>query len=180
MARARRCILVVAGASGARAVRAGFLARAKKGKLPVWELIPLDTHHTLVVSGIGKGNAGAAVGRCVEKGSCSYVVSVGLAGALPGAGPLPRGAVVAATHCVYADEGAMTPRGFFDCAELGFPVAPAPFEGNRGRVPERVLSRLRPLANRCDTIATVSTCSETDELARVTAVRTGAAAEAME
>ncbi len=165
----------------ARAVMAAFGKDAAPNlEQTMWEHIPLDDRHTLVVSGIGKGNAGAAASACVSKASCSCVLSVGVAGALPGPRALPLGSVVAATHCVYADEGCQTPEGFIECAALGFPVAPAPFEGNRAAVPARVLERLRPVADCCGPIATVSTCSGTDALARAIAERTGAVAEGME
>lgn len=173
------CLLVVAAAGEGRAVLRAF-GGAERAADRAWELHRLGEGYDLVVSGIGKANAAGAVGRCADPRRHGMVVSVGVAGALPGPRVLPLGAVVCATHCVFADEGVETPGRFVECAEIGFPIAGAPFEGNRARVSAAVLKGLTLLADRAGPVATVSTCSGTDERARAVAVRTGAVAEAME
>jgi futalosine hydrolase len=100
-----------------------------------------------------------------------------VAGALPGSG-LEIGAAVAATACVFADEGLQTESGFTDCAAMGFPLAD--FPGAAAPVGEDALGVIRPLADAAGPIATVSTCSGTDALARAVRDRTGALAEGME
>jgi futalosine hydrolase len=85
---------------------------------------------------------------------------------------------VAATSCVFADEGVETPDGFLDCAAMGFPLGP--FPGSAVPVDAGLLARLAPLGDATGPIATVSTCSGTDARARWVRERTGALAESME
>lgn len=131
----------------------------------------------LALTGIGKVNAAAAAARLLDPARHSAVLSAGIAGSLPGSA-LALGDVVAASACVYADEGLETDDGFKDCAAMGFPLGD--FSGSAVPVDPVLLDSLRALAGRVAPIATVSTCSGSDALAHKVAARTGAVAEAME
>lgn len=146
--------------------------------------------------------------RARERGApFEIVLNVGVAGALPlvessesgGSGesgghasdsssPLAFaaeiGAVILGTHAVYAEEGLMTPEGFRDMSGLGFPLLPG-ITGNVFPADQRLLARLDAslpahLGIRAARLATVATCSGTDDRAREVVHRTGALAEAME
>lgn len=131
---------------------------------------------TTVVSGIGRTNAAATTTEALlTRGPCDGVISAGIAGALPGSN-LRLGEVVVASQCVYLEEGLLTPVGFQSMADLGFPLGD--FAGNVVPVGEAMLSAAVEL--RTGPIATVATCSGTDEAAKDVAQRTGALAEAME
>ena len=131
----------------------------------------------VVVSGIGRTNAAAATtAALLEQGPYHGVLSVGIAGALPSA-MLRPGEVVAATACIYMEEGLLAPDGFIDTAAMGFPLGE--FAGNRVPVDERLTRFLAGPLHRAP-IATVATCSGTDALAVEVERRTGAVAEAME
>ncbi len=129
------------------------------------------------VSGIGRTNAAAATtAALLEEGPFDGVLSVGIAGALPGS-MLQPGELVVATACVYMEEGLRTPQGFQDTAAMGFPLGD--FQGNRVPCQPR-LTTFVPGPRHDGPIATVATCSGTDALAAEVAERTGALAEAME
>ena len=131
----------------------------------------------VIVSGIGRTNAAAATTEAIIKdGPFDYVFSVGLAGSLPEAG-LEIGDIVVASACVYVEEGLHTPDGFQDMAGLGFSLGD--FTGNAVPVDPNMLVVLNALY-RAGLIATVATCSGTDEAAREVVRRTDAIAEAME
>lgn len=187
----RPILLAAAAPAEARAVLAGIGAEPladsltppgqRMGSKPKhdwpWTRLEVNDRFHLVLTGVGKANAAAAVARTLDPTLHSCVLSVGIAGALPGSG-VEIGQSICATACVYADEGVLTPDGFMDCAEIGFPLGP--FGGKIIRVPDEIIGRLSCLADRTGPIATVSTCSGTDELAATVAERTGALAEAME
>ncbi|MHC5004753.1 MAG: phosphorylase family protein [Planctomycetota bacterium] len=120
-------------------------------------IVPHDGVRT-VVAGIGRTNAAAATTEAILRdGPFGAVLSVGVAGALPDGG-LAIGDVVVASRCVYAEEGLLGPEGFVTLAGIG--LALGDFPGGP--------------------IATVATCSGTDEAAAEVVRRTGAVAEAME
>lgn len=132
---------------------------------------------TIVVGGVGRTNAAVATTRgLLHDGPFDAVISAGVAGALPDA-PCSIGDVVVGTHAVYAEEGVSTPTGFQDMTSLGFPLGP--FEGNVVPADASLGAALSGLGT-SGVIATVATCSGTDEAARVVQGRTGAVAEAME
>ena len=133
----------------------------------------------VVVSGVGRTNAALATTRCVlESGPFDGVLSLGVAGALPEVEPgLEIGDVVVATESIYHEEGIATPSGFKDMTALGFPLGD--FEGNRIPAEAALLERFGALG-RCAAIATVATCSGSDDSALEVRRRTGAIAEAME
>ena len=131
----------------------------------------------VVAGGVGRTNAAVATTRAqLEQGPFDAVLSMGVAGALPGSG-LDLGDIVVGTSAVYMEEGIDTPEGFGDTSSLGFPLGD--FTGNAVPADPALLERLAPLG-RSGPIATVATCSGTDESAERVAVRTGAIAEAME
>jgi futalosine hydrolase len=137
---------------------------------------PLDGA-VIVVGGIGRTNAAAATTQgLLRREAFDAVLSAGVAGALPGS-ELEIGAVVAASACIYVEEGLATPGGFADVEAMG--LALGDFAGNRVPVDDDLLE---VLAGRFPVgpVATVATCSGTDEAAAEVVRRTGAVAEAME
>ena len=141
------------------------------------EAIGLIDDVVIVVSGIGRTNAAAATTEAiVRNGPFDLAVNAGVAGALPSGG-LSIADTVVATRCVYFEEGLWAPSGFKDIAAMGFALGD--FPGNVVPVDEAVLARLTDYLS-CGPIATVATCSGTDEAARLVQQRTGAVAEAME
>ena len=141
------------------------------------EAIGLIDDAVIVVSGIGRTNAAAATTEAILRdGPFGLVVCAGVAGVLPGGG-LSIAETIVATSCVYFEEGVMTPSGFEDIAAMGFALGE--FGGNVVPVDTDALSRLGDHFHR-GPIATVATCSGSDEAAREVVVRTGAVAEAME
>ena len=134
----------------------------------------------VVVSGVGRVNAAVATTLALGRGSYDGVISVGVAGALPG-GDLQVGELVIADRVVYVEEGLITPDGFTDLAAMGFPPASF-FQGNSADCEGDMLEILRSTLPdvRVGGIATVATCSGTDAAATMVAERTGALCEAME
>lgn len=132
------------------------------------------------MTGVGKANAAGATARALQMRTYWSVINIGIAGALPGS--LRIGQVVLASSSVFSDEGILTPEGFRTCSQMGFP--PAPSSGDALPVDPELLSRLEPMVRSrggsVGPVATVSTCSGTDALARGVVERTGAIAEAME
>ncbi len=177
----RRALLVVAVDAEANALRRGFgLAEASHA---AWSCVELTDRLDLVVTGVGKSNAAGATARTLAPIRHAAVLNVGIAGALPreGAEPLALASLVAATQSTLADEGMLAPTGFQSLAQMGF--APMPASGADGMsvaAHAPLLEALGPLVNATDPVATVSTCSANDALARDVALRTGALAEAME
>ncbi|HYE60941.1 MAG TPA: futalosine hydrolase [Phycisphaerales bacterium] len=167
-----KLLIAVAADIEARAVIAATPMHAPD-PLPQWQLIPLTATTDLVITGVGKAPAAGAVAR-VLNASHKLVLSTGIAGTY---GHLPLLATIAATHSILADEGVATPTGFDDLTALGF--APSP-HGLHIPTDPRALEALRPHCTHTGPIATVSTCSGTDTLARAVSTRTGALAEAME
>ena len=132
---------------------------------------------TVVAGGVGRTNAAASTTRAIlQDGPFSLVISAGIAGILPGSG-LDIGDVLISSECVYMEEGIETPDGFQDMDAMGFPLGE--FKGNHVPVDFDVLQRC-PDGFQKGPIATVATCSGTDDLARLVHQRTGAMAEAME
>lgn len=144
----------------------------------------------VVAGGIGRTNAAVTTTQAIlDHGPFSAVISMGVAGSLPdrsGNAAAAIGDIAAASTCVYAEEGLITPEGFRDMTGLGFALGD--FAGNAVPVDEALLRGMRSALERSlsaesahvGPIATVATCSGTDEAAREIANRTGAIAEAME
>ena len=131
----------------------------------------------VVAGGIGRTNAAAATTQAlIEQGPFDAVLSVGVAGSLPGA-DLALGETLVADACVYFEEGLLTPDAFLDMGAMGFKMGD--FEGNIVPADEELLDRVLervPVGH----IATVATCSGSDLQASLVARRTQAIAEAME
>ena len=157
-----------------------------------WILERVGPGVELVVTGVGKVNAAAAVASSLEPHRHVGVLSLGIAGILPQDGPRPViGDVVVASAMRYPDEGLETPDGYRSLAQLGFPHGP--FDGGLGfaatpdwaaTLHQRLGAALARNDSACRVhlgpIATVSTCSGTDALAQQVYSRTEAIAEAME
>lgn len=172
----RSTLLLVASPLEARAAL-DALNHADLAVPEEWDRRVIAPGLEIVVAGVGKANAAAALARFAEPARHGRVIWIGVAGALPDTS-LVLGQAVAATACVFADEGLRTPAGFTDCAAMGFPLVPG--LGPAIPVDPGVLAELHAVADAAGPIATVSTCSGTDELALEVRQRTGALAEAME
>jgi futalosine hydrolase len=176
-----RPLIAVATALEAAAVPgASSLAKDAGTTAQPWRIIELPTLD-LLITGVGKSNAAAAVAKLYNPARHRYIMSTGIAGALPrtdGQPPVPITHVVAATRSVYADEGVQTPDRFVTLHELGF--APGNFAETGVAPPADLLALIAPHVDASGPIATVSTCSGTNALALEIARRTGAIAEAME
>lgn len=134
----------------------------------------------VIAGGIGRTNAAATTTEQIlkyrDRAPFDAVISVGVAGALPGS-DLTIGDAVLASACVYVEEGIVTVGGFAGIEGLGF--AMGDFAGNAVPVDEAMLDVLAGTFT-IGPIATVATCSGTDAAATEVARRTGAVAEAME
>ncbi len=134
------------------------------------------------IAGVGKVNAAVAASLALTgRKDATALVSVGIAGSLPGEHALRIGDVVVGAASVSAEDGVATPDGFQPLDEMGFPLARGVRSG-RFASDSALLARMRralPDAVYGD-IATVSTCSGTDEAAEEVVRRTQAIAEAME
>lgn len=184
-----RTLLAIAAPKEAWAVLRGLGAPHEESDTRIdWRARRVNERFDLVVSGVGKGNAAGAVARALDPAVHARVLSIGVAGALPGSG-LSIGDVVDADRASYADEGSLNPDGFVTIAQMGFgPLADVCGPGtglDQTGVPcEPLLQGERwgtvPFALRVGGVATVSTCSGCDALAAEVARRTGAIAEDME
>ena len=139
----------------------------------------------VVYTGVGKASAAGGVSRVLDPDRHLGVLSVGIAGALRGAQEHTGCSVldvVCADSSAFADEGVGTPEGFLSCADLGFaPFSQGPGAGGDSIAHDKeVVEWLAEFADYVETIACVSLCSGTNDLAEQVVVRTGAIAEAME
>ena len=172
----RKWLVVIAAPKEWQAIAPALAQRSVTPLPPEWSLINLAARFDAVLSGVGKANAAGATARLLDPARHAGVVSLGIAGALPGADPAP-GSTVIATSSVMGDEGVRAPDGLISLASLNFPPTP---EGDAIAASPHLLKALAPLTAMRAPVATVSNCSGTDALARELARRTGAAAEAME
>lgn len=182
-----RYLLVVAAPKEAEAVLRG-LGAGGTGVAINWKGREVSGRFDLVVTGVGKANAAAGTALALDASRHSGVISLGVSGALPGSG-LTVGDMVEADRCVYGDEGSANPDRFVTIAEMGFgPLADLCGSGNgmdgMSIAASPVAWARRDLSAgwtvRCGGLATVSTCSGNDALAREIERRTGALAEDME
>lgn len=177
----RPWLLAVAAPSELAAIRAG-LGLKEQHQLAYWRPFELNSRLSAVLTGVGKANAAGAVARTFDSERHAGVISLGVAGSLPGSG-LELLDSVFASASLFADEGAANPDGFVNIAALGFaPSAGIPNQSAPMTIaPAPALaSLLAPVCARSGTIATVSTCAGNDALAADIARRSGALAEAME
>ena len=169
----RPWLLIVAAPREIRAVLDVLGVENPPNPPAFWDPVRAERAH-IARAGVGKWAAAGAVARCYDPARHAGVLSIGVGGALPGSG-LQIADAVLADPSVLADEGVQTPRGFVPLADLGFPEDDAPV-----RPDPASRAALAPLADRVGPVATVSAGSGRDDLARETAQRTGAIAEAME
>jgi futalosine hydrolase len=142
----------------------------------LWRAVPILPGIDALLTGVGKSNAAGSVARALDLTRHRGVLNLGIAGALPGSG-LECTQPIAATISTLADEGVQTPTHYQTCADLGFPQFDAT-DSAQGHT--LWTERCAQAGLALGVIATVSTCSGTDELASAVARRTGARAEAME
>lgn len=159
-----------------------------------WPGTPLPTENftparvsgrlSLASSGVGKVNASIAVAMLARGNEPLDIINIGLCGSLPcGDGAPSIGDIVLASASIYADEGVATPGGFLHLHQVGFPIGGPAFAGSSITPDPDLLDRIEPALGtgfRRGAVATVSTCSGTDQLAAEVHARTGAIAEAME
>ena len=131
----------------------------------------------VIASGIGRTNAAIATTTAIlNNGPFNWILNLGLAGSLPESN-LQIGDVVISNSCIYMEEGLMTPAGFQDIQSMGFSLGK--FDGNRVPINPLILEPLKEHGI-VGSIATVATCSGTDEQSNSVHERTGAICEAME
>lgn len=146
---------------------------------PAWQTTDIGDDLHLVVTGVGKANAAAATATTLSGHRYGAVINLGICGSLPIVSPLGLGDSIAATRSIYADEGLQLPDGsFVGCSDMGFPLGP--FDDWGVRADADLLDAFAGLASVTAPVATVSTCSGTDALARTVVARTWAVAEGME
>lgn len=171
-------LLVAAAPAEARAIAAGLhTAPPDPTHAPLWTPIPASPRFDLLLTGVGKANAAAATARALDPARHAGVISIGVAGSLPTAKPLPIASAIAATQSRYDDEGLETPEGPVSIDAIGFP--PDPLRPELGvACPSAAHLLAEPHALTTDVIATVSACAAADPLAHRRAQ--SAIAEAME
>lgn len=136
---------------------------------------PTDT--MVIAGGIGRTNAAITTTTSIlSEGPFTWVINAGVAGALPESN-LQIGDIVIANKCVYAEEGLQTPDGFQNMQEMGFSLGE--FKGNEVPVDRKMLECFEQFGI-VGSIATVATCSGTDEQANLIERRTQCVCEAME
>ena len=169
-----RTLIVVAAAIEYEAVMRGFGAPNTPAPAP-WLAREIGRGVSLVLSGVGKANAAGATAAAIERQRPDLVLSLGIGGTLDPEAPI--GSLVAATRCVFADEGLSTPEGFATLSSIGFASA---IDGDSVEVAEPLIRASTGFGTLAGPIATVSTCSATDGRRDEVRSRTGAIAEAME
>lgn len=172
----RRALLAIAAPAEARAALQGLGADPSRAHRE-WERLEIGTRLDLVVTGVGKANAAGAVAQAIDASRHALVLNLGVAGALPGSQLEPTDSRIGRSS-VFADEGLLADEGFADLGAMGFP--PIPGGSVSFAADPAALHALAELAPLCEAIATVSTCSGTNEGASEIVRRTGAQLEAME
>ena len=131
----------------------------------------------VVTGGIGRTNAAAStMSALLSDGPFHWILNIGVAGACKDSG-LSIGDVVVGSESVYMEEGLQTTDGFQTIEQMGFSLGK--FDGNRVPADAWMLEQCKHIGT-IGPIATVATCSGTDEFANQVTERTGAVAEAME
>jgi futalosine hydrolase len=141
----------------------------------------------LVVTGVGKANAAAAVSCLAQRHKPSLIIDCGCGGAYPGSG-LDIGHLAIASAEIYGDEGVVTPQGWSDLTAMGLPLVSR--EGNRyhNEIPLSLMQTERAvqlatalgIPFRRGRFVTVSTCSGTTARGEELWTRYGAVCETME
>ena len=170
-----RALIVVAAPRECRSVLDGL--GAKDLELPSARSLVQVGRFDVVIYGVGKSNAAGATARFLDPSTHARVLSVGIAGGLPGL-DVKLLDVVVARHSLFGDEGIGTNKGFIPMDEAGFGAFP---DGSMGVDHERsFIEHMNPVVDWVSHIATVSWCSGTDACAQGVMYRTGAVCEAME
>ncbi|MEA5557667.1 futalosine hydrolase [Nodularia spumigena] len=147
--------------------------------LPLWTPVRLSDRVRIIRSGVGKANGAGATTYALASLVPKLVLSIGLAGLLPGSDPgLRLGGLASVRRASFADEGITTPRGFIPMEQAGFPIVCT--EGEHLAAAPEALRIGADLCGYQADLATVSTCSGTDAASGATASRAGAALEDME
>ncbi len=167
-----RVLFVTAAPKEAASVASAF---GKPAPDP-WQRVELAAWADLIATGVGKSNAAGATARHLDPARHRHVLNVGIAGVLPGSG-LRLLETVAGIRSVFADEGVLSPEGYSSMSARGFPPL-STSEGDGVTSDGQLLAALG--IPHVQAIATVSTCSGTNALAREIVTRTGAEVEAME
>lgn len=172
-----RILIALASGAEARAAR-GALGMAPPLNTGGRWLLETGPHGLdLLETGVGKAQAAGAVARVFDSRRHAGVLSLGVAGMLPGGG-VDLGQAVLASRSLFGDEGMASPVGFVPVDEMGFSAGDS---GPGGVEPHPAWAgQLGPLCDAVGAVATVSCCSARDDRAVGLARRTGAIAEAME
>jgi futalosine hydrolase len=168
----QRTLIVVAAPRECRSVLDGLGATDVALPNP-WARVCID-RFDVVMSGVGKSNASGATARVIDPDVHNIVLSVGIAGALPGS-DLGLCGVVVADRSVFADEGIGADSGFIPMSDAGFGAFP---DGSMHATHDPTQIGLSDAT--IGPIATVSWCSGSDACALGVVDRTGALCEAME
>lgn len=168
-----RWLIVVAAPREVEAVLDG-LGCKDTGIPEPWGVVRVGDRFDVLRSGVGKSNAAGATARALDPRSHQGVLSVGIAGSLPGSGLGLCDAVVA-TSSIFADEGVGSNTGFISMSRAGFGAFP---DGTMHADHDPDL--FGEVCDRTGPIATVSWCSGSDACAEGVVERTGAICEAME
>lgn len=138
----------------------------------------------LLETGVGKTNAGLALGAALERWDVGLLLCVGVGGAYPGTGLGIGGVAVATAEC-YGDEGVEAADGFRGMEETGIPLWEGAGEALFNRFPADPGVAAGLLAATVGTgiagaFVTVSTVTGTEERARWLASRFEGVCETME
>ena len=152
-----------------------------------WSCFGINEWFDGVWTGVGKANAAGAVARVLDPSRHLGVLSIGIAGALPGSG-VKVGDVICADRSVFVDEGIETPAGWISTEQMGFGAFEDSEQENasdRHRHDPELVRWLSGLARgvgatHIGPIACVSTCAGTDRRAQWVRSTSGALGEAME
>lgn len=191
-----KTLIICAASIETRAIAEGFGVTPPEQD---WVCVPVPKIGYLVQSGVGKANAAACIVLALmQYPDISKVINLGICGRLSIDNPEEDlGTVFCAAPSTYADEGVLTPEGFKSLHDLGFPILGTDYQpdatGKLYKICAQdesswdwtdMLSSLLFLndikVTNAFPIATISTCSGTDDLARQIGERTEAGAEAME
>lgn len=135
----------------------------------------------LLFTGVGEVNAAHALTWALEARIPALVLQFGIAGAYVPAS-LPVGAVALATEEIYGDLGVLTPDGWLDMEEIGFPLVPGdPPRFNRFPLDEAFVRWAAEICGaRTGPFVTVNRCSGTRTAGDALFARYGALCESME
>ena len=153
-------------------------------EFPLWSPVTVGEGVEIMRLGVGPAPAGAGTARCLDHTRHGAVLSLGVAGATwahedSSSDSVPIARSMLATRSEFVDLGLRKPDGFESVAEMGFGTTEF---GDVFRPDAALREAIEPVVDVLGPIATVSTCSGTDALARFVRGRLKgeAGAEAME